>query len=95
MSNVVQHGMESSSQVNPGSLSITITVETFQDRTTMTIEDNGRPFDVVHAPSKAIDQPLEQLRPGGLGIHLIKNFASKLSYNRTESGNRVTVEFTG
>lgn len=61
----------------------------------MTVEDNGRPFNVAQAPAKAIDPPLERVEPGGLGIHLIKNFASNLQYSRTERGNRVIVEFEG
>ncbi len=61
----------------------------------MTVEDNGRPFNVSHAPAKTIDQPLEQIKPGGLGIHLIKTFASNVEYSRTETGNRVLVEFVG
>jgi len=94
MSNIVQYGKPSPppiESVNP--LLISVTVEALPDRTTMTIEDNGRPFNVARAPAKAIDQPLDQLQPGGLGIYLIKNFASTLRYSRTESGNRVVVEF--
>jgi len=61
----------------------------------MTVEDNGRPFNVAQAPAKRIDQPLEQVQPGGLGIQLIKSFASNLEYRRTEKSNRVIVEFMG
>ena len=95
MSNVVQHGNAPSplSPANP--LLISITVEALPDRTTITVEDNGRPFNVEQAPAKAIDQPLERLQPGGLGIHLIKSFASSLHYSRTERGNRVILEFLG
>lgn len=59
----------------------------------MTVEDNGRPFNVAKAPAKGIDRPLDQIQPGGLGIQLIKSFASSLKYRRTGKGNRVIVEF--
>jgi anti-sigma regulatory factor (Ser/Thr protein kinase) len=88
MSNIVRYGATSS-------ISISITVKALGDRITMTVEDNGRPFDVVQAPEKVIDQPLEKVQPGGLGIHLIKSFASNLEYSRTETGNRVVLEFAG
>jgi len=95
MSNIVRHGQVRSAskpmQMDP--LIISITVDGFADRTVVTVEDNGRPFNIVQAPAKWIDRPLEQLQPGGLGIHLIKSFASNLKYNRTEKGNRVVVEF--
>jgi serine/threonine-protein kinase RsbW len=102
MSNIVQHGeghCSSNSQwpSGPGNdhLTITIAINAYADRITMSVEDNARPFDVSKAVGKKIDQPLDQLEPGGLGIHLIKSFSSALQYQRTEHGNRVTVEFKG
>jgi anti-sigma regulatory factor (Ser/Thr protein kinase) len=99
MSNIVQHGRSPSipwlqiDSKNP--LSISVTVKTLDDRITITVEDNGLPFNVAKAPGKVIDQPLQEVEPGGLGIQLIKNFASNLEYSRTKTGNRVIVEFTG
>ena len=99
MSNIVQHGRIPSTpwlqidSKNP--LSISVTVKTLDDRITITVEDNGLPFNVAKAPGKVIDQPLQEVEPGGLGIQLIKNFASNLEYSRTKTGNRVIVEFTG
>src|SRR4029077_755696 len=72
MSNIVHHGRSPSTpwpqidSKNP--LSISVTVKTLADRITMTLEDNGRPFNVAQAPGKVIDQPLQNLQPGGLGI---------------------------
>jgi len=97
MSNIVRHGRVPSPlkpQIDPAKpLSISITVDASADRITITVEDNGQPFNVAEAPAKWIDRPLEQLQPGGLGIQLIKNFASNLEYRRTAKGNRVIVEF--
>jgi anti-sigma regulatory factor (Ser/Thr protein kinase) len=59
----------------------------------MTVEDNGKPFDVVNAPAHRIDQPLDEVQPGGLGIQLIRNFASSIAYEQAGLGNRVIVEF--
>ena len=94
MSNIVQHGKNRSGSepTQVASLLISIKVDAFVDRTVMTIEDNGRPFNVAQAPAKSIDRPLDQVQPGGLGIHLIKSFASNLSYSRTAKGNRVVLE---
>jgi len=98
MSNIVRYGRSPSTpwpqidSKNP--LSISVTVTSLADRITMTIEDNGRPFDVAQAPGKVIDEPLRKVQPGGLGIQLIKSFADNLAYSRTKTGNRVIVEFT-
>src|SRR5262245_15444789 len=99
MSNIIRYGGESSApwpHINPKNpIRIFVTVKGLADRVRMTVEDNGRPFNVAQAPVKVIDQPLDQVEPGGLGIQLIKSFASSLEYSRTESGNRVTADFIG
>jgi len=96
MSNIARHGKVLSRPTetdadNPLSISVGIDVRT--DRIAMTIEDNGRPFDVEKAPAKVVDRPLEQVQPGGLGINLIKSFSDNIEYRRTDAGNRVTVDF--
>jgi len=98
MSNIVRYGGSPPTpwpQIDSkNTLSISVTVTSLADRITMTIEDNGRPFDVAQAPGKVIDEPLCKVQLGGLGIHLIKSFADNLTYSRTKTGNRVIVEFT-
>lgn len=100
MSNIARHGKVHSVTAafptetdaeNP--LSISIGVDVRADRIAITIEDNGRPFDVEKAPAKVVDRPLEQVQPGGLGINLIKSFSHNIEYRRTDAGNRVTVDF--
>lgn len=101
MSNIVRHGgvdptaatnRPEADVANP--LLVSISINALPDRIVLTVEDNGRPFDVVQAPSRGVEEPLESVQPGGLGIHLVKKFASSLRYCRTENGNRVIVEFT-
>jgi anti-sigma regulatory factor (Ser/Thr protein kinase) len=100
MSNIVRHaqllpslesGLERKQQINL--ISIAIEVSALADRMVMTVEDNGPPFNVVEAPAKGIDRPLDEVQPGGLGIHLIRNFADSLDYHRVGDTNRVVTEF--
>src|SRR5262249_44349266 len=95
MSNIVRHGTSRSGSkpTQVAALLISIKIDAFVDRTVMTVDDNRRPFDVAQAPANSIDRPLDQLQPGGLGIQLIKSFASNLSYSHTAKGNRVILEF--
>src|SRR5262245_17441169 len=70
MSNIVRHADASSTswpRIDAGkNLCISISVKALDDRITMTVEDNARrPFNVVQAPAKAIDQALEKVQPGG------------------------------
>ncbi len=97
LTNIVRHGgTESSgdlSVVPIPPLNVEISISTGAQRVSMTVEDDGKPFDVVNAPAHRIDQPLSAIEPGGLGIQLIRNFASSIKYEQAGLGNRVVVEF--
>lgn len=100
LTNIVRHGgtghWESGgdpSQVATPPLNAEISISISAQSVSMTVEDDGKPFDVVNAPAHRIDQPLSEIEPGGLGIQLIKNFASNIAYERAGLGNRVVVEF--
>lgn len=101
MSNIVRHGgaagRKSGSDLSPDvttPLNVEITVTVEDQSVSMTVEDNGRPFDVVNAPARPIDKPLDEVEPGGLGIQLIRSFSSSLVYEQAGLGNRVTVELS-
>jgi serine/threonine-protein kinase RsbW len=97
LTNIVRHGGAKSSgdlsEVPIPPLNVEISISTGAQRVSMTVEDNGKPFDVVNAPAHRIDQPLDELQPGGLGIQLIRNFASSIAYEQAGLGNRVIVKF--
>jgi anti-sigma regulatory factor (Ser/Thr protein kinase) len=57
------------------------------------IEDNGRQFDPTRAPPPAVATSLEQAKVGDLGIHLMRNFASGMDYERRDGRNRLTLRF--
>ena len=94
--NILRHGHEASRQ-SPGESAqrsdIGIALEFHADSVRLIIEDNAPPFDVTAAVASRIDKPLAELQPGGLGIHLIKQFSTALHHERTHNGNRVTVDF--
>jgi anti-sigma regulatory factor (Ser/Thr protein kinase) len=55
--------------------------------------DDGRPFDprAQEAPQRPAD--LESAQIGGLGITLMRNFATGIAYRRTDGTNRLTLSF--
>ncbi len=97
LTNIVRHGGAESrgdlSEVPVPPLNVEIGISTTARRVSMIVEDDGKPFDVVNAPAHRIDQPLDEIQPGGLGIQLIRNFASSVAYEQAGLGNRVTAEF--
>ncbi|MDP1702831.1 MAG: ATP-binding protein [Aestuariivirga sp.] len=97
LSNIVRHGgSESSGGLSRGAIppvNVEITISLSNQGISMAVEDDGKPFDIASAPAHRIDQPLNAVEPGGLGIQLIRNFASTIAYERAGLGNRVVVEF--
>ena len=58
----------------------------------LTMEDNGSPFDPTLDTDPNTAAPLKSLNVGGLGLHLVKNFANRISYEFVEGKNRSTLE---
>lgn len=49
------------------------------------LEDHGRPV----APEEIRGRPLDDLRPGGLGMHLIAGVMDRVEYHPSPDGNRL------
>lgn len=48
-------------------------------------------FDISEAPTPDVEAPLEERRPGGLGIYLVKQLASKVEYDYQDRTSTVTI----
>ena len=51
------------------------------------VVDDGRPFNPLSHPAPDTSLPLDQRPPGGLGIHLIRQFMDELDYRREADRN--------
>lgn len=49
------------------------------------------PFDPESVPDVDVDAPLEERRPGGLGLHLVKSMVDKLTYEYRDRILKVTL----
>ncbi len=89
--NIVRHA----ALRDPDSQAVEIKIEIDADSgcARMTVEHEGEAFDIAQAPSRRITQSIEEIEPGGLGIVLIQNFSSSLSYRRIGSRDCVTLGF--
>ena len=54
-------------------------------------EDTGRPFDPTAAALPMPAESIEQARPGGLGILLMRKRARSMSHSRAEGRNVLTI----
>lgn len=92
VSNVVRHGYR-------GLPDYTLTVSCASPAERVlefTVDDQAPPFDpladsdLANAPAPS---PIDELRPGGRGVRLLKTFAGTLAYQPTASGNRLIIGF--
>ena len=84
LSNVSRHGGTSGRPVQ-----MEFTVDA--DRLTVTIEDEGPPFNPLDAPPADTVSPLEQRKAGGMGIQLLRELFESVRYERTGGRNRLTM----
>jgi anti-sigma regulatory factor (Ser/Thr protein kinase) len=45
------------------------------------IDTDAEPFDIMAAPEADVNLPIEQRKPGGLGIHLIRKMVDTIQYS--------------
>lgn len=68
-----------------------VTLAEQPDALLLTFEDDGVPFDPLTAPPPRAPVTLDEARPGGLGLVLVKRYARALAYERADGRNRLTV----
>lgn len=56
------------------------------------IEDDGAPFNPLHAPAPDTHCPTEDRHIGGLGIHLVTSLMDHVAYERAAEKNRLIME---
>ena len=71
---------------------IEITVASEPDVLTITISDDGLPFDPLNdAPPPDLTSPIENRPIGGLGIHLVRTMMDEMSYRRENGRNHLAL----
>ena len=58
---------------------------------TLTIEDQGIPFDPRDLAAPTLPRTVEEANIGGLGIHLMRRYAETMDYLREDGFNRLTL----
>ena len=65
------------------------------DRLVVTLTDfDADPFDVTTAPDAEVDAPLDERRPGGLGLHLLRRMVDGIEYRHEGRETRITITRT-
>lgn len=70
---------------------IRVTLEREDDQLKVTIEDDGTAFNPLEVPVPRKSDNLDDLEPGGLGIHLVRELTDEAFYSHTEGRNILTL----
>ena len=58
------------------------------------VSDQGRPFDPLAAEEPVFSGKIEDMKVGGLGIHIVRNMIKDLRYERRKDRNVLTICIT-
>lgn len=59
----------------------------------LTLSDDGLAFDPLAGPAPSLDRELDELEPGGWGLHLMRSIPSTSRYERLNGLNCLSLEF--
>lgn len=93
VSNIVRHGFVGLQGEAGLNKDVRLAVKRENDAVTATIEDHGVAFDPLGVAGPIAAATISEAAIGGLGIHLIRQFAQHLAYERQDRMNRLTLRF--
>jgi anti-anti-sigma factor len=70
---------------------VTVEVELHPDRVSVTVTDDGKPFDPLGLAAPDTALPVAERPEGGLGIHLVRGMMDEVSYHRRADRNVVVL----
>ena len=86
VTNLVMHGNS-----NDGTLTADIRLQVAAGGITLTVADDGQPFDPTAAEAPDVDAALEDRQVGKLGLHFVKSLADHVSYRLENGRNLLTI----
>jgi serine/threonine-protein kinase RsbW len=90
LSNIVRHG--SAGRADPF---IEVTFALVDGSLQLTIVDDGPGLNPLALAEPDLTAPLEDRRPGGLGVHLVKHLMDRAEYTRQDGRNHLVLTWRG
>ena len=87
--NVARHGGAAA----PGAV-VEVALRRDGDEVTVSLADEGPPFDPTSVPPPDVSGGLEAREPGGLGIHVMRTLCRTIDYQRRDGRNVLTLVMT-
>lgn len=85
--NIIEHAYGNNE--DKGTFKLILHLE--KDRLVITLLDRGRPFDPASVPEPVIDSDPSKMKPGGLGIHLMKQLMDEVTFSFEDNGNKLVM----
>jgi serine/threonine-protein kinase RsbW len=82
--NVVMHGSHADRAPR-----VNVSMSLVDGGVTLTVEDDGPPFDPLSLPAPDLTASLETRRVGGLGVFLVRQVMDSVRYERRDTTNRL------
>lgn len=84
--NIIEHSYED----NPNG-EIEATIQVTRDSCAIFLTDFGKPYDPARVNDPASGVSIDEMKPGGLGLHLMRNVMDVVHYEPGPRGNRLTM----
>ena len=86
ISNIIKYGWS-----DGGAHEIELQLAFCDDQLVATISDDGAMFDPRSAPAAPLPDTAGKRKPGGIGVHLVKQLVDTIDYARVDGRNRTTL----
>jgi len=86
LTNCIEYGYDDANEHT-----IIIVLSIHDQDLTITVIDDGHPFDPLTAPPPDFSLPVQDRPIGGLGIHMLRHLSDHIAYERRDGTNRITV----
>ena len=86
VTNIIKYGYD---DTNDHLIRFQITIE--RDHVKLVFEDDGHSFDPTQRPPPDIENIVQSQKSGGLGIELVRRMCTRMTYERADALNRLTL----
>ena len=86
LSNILRYGYDA-----PGPRDIAIDLQVDPGEVQVLVIDDAKPFDPLEVDALLLPDSLDDAQVGGLGLLMIRNTASRMSYERRDGRNRFSM----
>ena len=83
LTNIMRYGYDA-----PGARDIAIDLQVDPDEVQVLVIDDAKPFDPLEVDAMLLPDSLDDAQVGGLGLLMIRNTASRMSYEHRDGHNR-------